>query len=277
MRLASLHTYPVKGCHRLDHDTAVTQPWGLAGDRRWMVVNDAGVGVTQREATGLVRLRAEPRPGGLVLRAADRSDLVVPEPVGSGHVPVRVFNNRMAVPARPAGPAADEWLGDLLGRPVRLVWLGEPTRHLPDGSRPVDPGDRVSFADAYPILLANQASLAALNGWLADDGDEPLPMARFRPNLVVEGAEPWAEDGWVGKLIRVGAVEFLVAGGCDRCVVTTTDQETGVRGKQPLRVLAKHRRFGRDLLFGVHLVPRPVAGDLVGTLSVGDPVLVETG
>ncbi|MFB9234049.1 MOSC domain-containing protein [Plantactinospora siamensis] len=275
--LNAIHTYPVKGGHRLDRDTAPVRPWGLAGDRRWMLVDADGVGVTQRDAPALVTLRAEAHAGGLLLRAEGRSDLDVAEPVGAEPLPVRVFNSRLPVPAQPAGGDADRWLGELLGRPVRLVWLGRPARHVPAEELPVDPGDRVNFADEYPVLLANPASLAALNGWLREAGspEGPLPMERFRPNLVVAGAPPWAEDGWVGRRLRIGAVVFRVAGGCDRCMVTTIDQETGVRGKEPLRVLAAHRQRNQKLLFGVHLIPEPAAGDLVGSVAVGDPVLPE--
>ncbi|RKN49507.1 MOSC domain-containing protein [Micromonospora endolithica] len=270
MRLSAIHTYPVKGCHRLDHDDASVEPWGLAGDRRWMVVDADGVGVTQREVTDLVRLRAVPRDGGLTLRAAGHTDLDVAAPTGGESLPVRTFSNRkLPVPALPAGPAADDWLGRLLGRPVRLVHLARPTRHIPADDREHDTGDQVSFADAYPLLLANTASLDALNGWLADAGEPPVPMTRFRPNLVVRGAPAWAEDDWVGRTLRVGGVRFRAAGPCDRCVVTTTDQETGVRGKEPLRTLARHRNVAQKLLFGLHLVPVDT-----GQVAVGDEVSV---
>ncbi|MEV1331085.1 MOSC N-terminal beta barrel domain-containing protein [Micromonospora costi] len=268
MRLSAIHTYPVKGCHRLDHDGALVRPWGLAGDRRWMVVDADGVGVTQRETTRLVGLHAVTRDGGLLLRAEGRPDLDVPEPTGGEPVPVRTFRSRkLPVPALPAGPVADEWLGGLLGMPVRLVWLARPVRHLAVGDREHDTGDQVSFADAYPMLLANAASLTALNDWLLEAGEEPVPMARFRPNLVVEGAPAWAEDGWEGRSLRIGDVWFRAAGSCDRCVVTTTDQETGVRGREPLRTLGRYRNVRAKLLFGLHLVP-------VGTgkLAVGDAV-----
>ncbi|WP_200211178.1 MOSC domain-containing protein [Micromonospora coerulea] len=267
MRLAALHTYPVKGCRRLDHDGARVEPWGLAGDRRWLVVDEHGVGVTQREVTALVTLRATPRDGGLVLRAPDRADLDVSEPDTGEPLLVRVFRSRRPVAALPAGPAADAWLGDLLGRPVRLVWLRDPARHLDSGERDHDTGDQVSFADEYPLLLAGAASLDALNDWLAEAGEPPVPMARFRPNLVVEGAPAWAEDGWAGRRLRIGSVVLRAAGPADRCVVTTTDQETGVRGKEPLRTLARHRNIGHKLLFGLHLVP-----DGPGEVCVGDPV-----
>ncbi|SCL29085.1 hypothetical protein GA0070616_3816 [Micromonospora nigra] len=267
MRLSAVHTYPVKGCHRLDHDEAAVEPWGLAGDRRWMIVDDRGVGVTQRETTALVRLRAHPYPGGVLLRADGRPDLAVVEPAGVGPVAVRTFANRtLTVDALPAGPAADDWLAALLGGPVRLVWLARPARHIEPG-RQYDPGDRVSFADAYPLLLANTASLAAVGDWLVAAGEEPVPMTRFRPNLVVEGAPAWAEDDWAGRPLRVGGVRFRAAGPCARCVVTTTDQETGVRGREPLRTLARHRTVDRKLLFGLHLV-----AEEAGTVAVGDPV-----
>ncbi|WP_117666041.1 MOSC domain-containing protein [Micromonospora sp. MW-13] len=264
MRLAAVHTYPVKGCHRLDHDGARVEPWGLAGDRRWLVVDADGVGITQRETTALVGLRAVPRDDGLVLRAAGRPDLDVAEPTGAPPLPVRVFRNRLPVPALPAGRAADDWLGALLGRPVRLA---RPTRHLAPGDRAHDTGDRVSFADEYPLLLAATASLDALNAWLAGAGEEPVPMSRFRPNLVVTGIPAWAEDDWAGRRLRIGSARFRAAGSCGRCVVTTTDQETGARGKEPLRTLGRHRSIGGKLLFGLHLVP-----DGPGVVRVGDPV-----
>ncbi|MEW2142372.1 MOSC N-terminal beta barrel domain-containing protein [Micromonospora vinacea] len=270
MLLTSIHTYPIKGCHRLDHDGAFVHQWGLAGDRRWMVVDADGVGVTQRETTRLVGLRASVRPGGLWLRADGQPDLDVPEPAGGEPVAVRTFRSRTSpVPALPAGQAADDWLGGLLGRPVRLVWLAQPTRHLAAGTREHDTGDQVSFADVYPVLLANAASLDGLNDWLAEAGEEPVPMTRFRPNLVVSGAPAWAEDDWVGRPLRIGDRLFRAAGPCDRCVVTTTDQETGVRTKEPLRTLGRHRNVKQKLLFGLNLVPLDS-----GPLTVGAPIVL---
>jgi hypothetical protein len=267
MRVSALHTYPVKGCHRLDHDVAQVEPWGLAGDRRWLVVDADGVGVTQRRHPRLTALRPLPRPGGLTLRAAGRPDLDVAEPADGDKLDVRVFSSQPPVPARHAGAAADTWLGDLLGAPVRLAWLAEPGT-----ARPVDPGfgasgDRVSFADGYPILVATTASLDAVNDWLVAAGDDPVPMHRFRPNIVVSGAAPWAEDGWLGHRLRVGDITLRVVKPCDRCVVTTIDQETGDRGRQPLHILGRHRRHPEGLLFAVNAIP-----DAPGLVRVGDEV-----
>ncbi len=125
----------------------------------------------------------------------------------------------------------------------------------------------MTFADGYPLLLANAASLAALNDWLLESGDEPVPITRFRPNVVVEGAAPWAEDGWIGGRLRVGEVVFKAISLCDRCVVTTIDQETAEKGKQPLRALGQHRNIDQGLMFGLNLVP-----EAPGPIFLGDEV-----
>ncbi|MGC5050453.1 MOSC domain-containing protein [Micromonospora sp. DT48] len=268
MRLSGISTYPVKGCHGLVHDEAGVRPWGLDEDRRWMLVDDEGIGVTQRDLASLVRVHARPGPEGLLLHAEGHPDLVVPEPTDVTPVPVRTFRRRvLRVDALPAGPVADAWFTDVLGRPVRLVRLARPARHIPRGEREYDPGDQVSFADAYPVLLTNTASLAALGDWLDASGAQPVPMTRFRPNLVVDGAAAWAEDDWPGRGLRIGGVRFRAAGPSARCLVITTDQETGVRGREPLRTLARHRNIGRKLLFGLNLVPLEA-----GRVRLGDPV-----
>jgi uncharacterized protein len=260
MQVTALHTYPVKGCHRNDHDVARVEPWGLAGDRRWMMVDPDGVGITQRIDPRLTQLRVRGRDGGLTLSAPGLSDLDVDEPVDGPEELVRVFTSHARTPARVADT---EWSSAFFGRPVRLVWQAEA------GSRTIagvdEPGEPVSFADGYPILLANEASLTALNDWL----DDPVPMTRFRPNLVVGGASPWAEDKWTR--LRIGDLELIVDSGCPRCLVTTIDQETGEKGREPLRALGRHRRFGQSLLFAVNLVPAP---GFTGSLRVGDAVTV---
>ena len=139
MRVASIHTYPVKGCRRIDRDTARVEPWGLDGDRRWLIVDENGVGLTQRQHRELVTIRAVPRPGGLTLDAPGLAPLDLAEPTHGEAIQVRVFKGRPLSPVRAAGPEADEWLKRLLGRPARLVWLGDPAVNhvpwpVPDGS-----------------------------------------------------------------------------------------------------------------------------------------------
>ncbi|MFR9796911.1 MOSC domain-containing protein [Streptomyces sp. MS06] len=266
-RLQSIHVHPVKAFRALSLREAAVEPWGLAGDRRWVLVDDGGKVVTQRGQPRLGQARAVLRPGGgLRLSAPGTAPLDVPVPGSADTVTVDVFGDR--VEAVLADPAAHAWAGRFLGARVRLVHLDDPATR-----RPLDPahartGETVSFADGFPLLLTATASLTALNALIAQGGqasEGPLPMDRFRPNLVVSGTAPWAEDGWTR--LAVGEVVFRVAEACARCVVTTTDQGTAARGREPLHTLARHRRVGGRLLFGQNLVPVSV-----GTVRVGDPV-----
>ncbi len=223
--------------------------------------------LTQREEPRLTRCQPSYVDGDLVVSARGRPDLHVPAKAGE-LVEVSVFGTPVRLSR--AGAAADAWLSETLGREVHLMYLDDPTR------RPVDPrygrpDDRVSLADGYPVLLANPASLAVLNDWIAEGGSDegPLPMTRFRPNVVVDGVPAWAEDGWVGRRLRIGAVTFRVPKPCDRCVVTTTDQETGERGREPLRTLGRYRKVGQALLFAMNLIP-----DRTGEIRVGDEISV---
>jgi uncharacterized protein YcbX len=246
------------------------QPWGLAGDRRWLLVDAAtGKALTQRDSVLLTQVHPEYSADGaqLVIRTPGIADVVVPQPTHGDLLEVTVWSSTF--PARRADPAAAKALSEFLDRPVDLMWMDDPTRRAVDPGY-ARPGDVVSFADGYPLLLGNSASLAMLNDWLAEAGsaEGPLPMTRFRPNLVIEGGPAWAEDDWIGGRLRVGSIEFRVPKPCDRCVVTTTDQETGVRGKEPLRTLGRHRNVDQGLMFAVNLIP-----DRTGTIAVGDEVV----
>jgi len=261
--LTSLHIYPLKGGRGLDLDESAVHPWGLAGDRRWMLVDQDFRFISQREHASLARVDLTFGPGGaLNVAARDHAPLTVPVPDGADLVKVTVWD--AALLAAGAGPAADAWFSAYLGEPARLVYLDDPTRRAVDPGYG-QPGDVVNFADGFPLLLTSQESLDQLGDWLAADGDQPVPMNRFRPNVVVTGFEPWAEDRW--RRIRIGDVSFRVAKPCGRCVVTTTDQVTGERGRQPLRMLARQRRFGKELVFGQNIIP-----ETPGHLHVGDPV-----
>jgi uncharacterized protein len=279
MRVVSIHTYPVKGCRRMDRDTARVEPWGLDGDRRWLIVDEQGNGLTQRQHRELVTMRAVSRPGGLTLEAPGVAPIDLAEPAGGEAIQVRVYRFRPPSAARAAGPEADEWLHRLLGRPARLVWLGDPTGNLVPWPVAAGSGAEVSFADGSPLLLANTASLDAFNDWLLESGstEGPLPMIQFRPNVVISDAPPWVEGEWVGRWIRIGDAVFHGANECGRCLIATIDQETGQRGREPLRTLATRRNIGQKLLFGLQLRVRAEPGGLARngrTVSVGDTVEV---
>ena len=265
MRLTYLATYPIKSCYRVETDSAEVEPWGLAGDRRWLVVDEQAKLITQRDCPRLGRIRPRYTQRGLVLEAPGAADLEVPFPDGAT---TDVQHFHLWIAATPAGDTVDRWLSEAIGRTAHLVYLDDPTR------RPVEPGfsepdDRVSFADGYPLLLTSTASLDAVNDWLVEGGDEPVEMTRFRPNVVVGGASAWAEDQWIGRRIVIGDVTFRVPKACSRCVLITIDPETGAKGRQPLHVLGQHRRFPGGLMFGVNLIP-----DVRGKVAVGDEITV---
>jgi uncharacterized protein YcbX len=267
VHVQTIAIHPVKGCHRVELDRADVEPWGLAGDRRWLVVDArTGIAITQRDTATLTQIQPVPTLAGLILRTPGLSDLDIDRPAGGPLLDVTVWG--FTGPAMAVGGDADEWLSTALGREVRLVWCDDPTR------RQVNPrygleSDRVSFADGYPVSLATISSLGSLNDRIveSDEFQAPVPITRFRSNLVIAGAPPWVEDEWTGARIRVGEVIFRVAKPNDRCLVTTIDQETGVKGHEPLRALGRYRNIDQELRFACYLIP-----DGPGAVAVGDPV-----
>lgn len=259
--LTQLFIHPIKSTRGLSLTRATVEPLGLEDDRRWMLVRPDGSFITGREAPSLVRVSAIPSEGGLRLSAPEQPELRVPvPPAGAERLDVTIWGDRCS--AARAGEAADRWFSQYLGEPVHLVHVDARTE------RPVDPRyarpeDRVGFPDGFPLLLLSQASVDELNRRLP----RPVTVEHFRPNLVVAGCEPFAEDSW--KRLRVGTVELEVVKSCARCVFTTMDPLTGVKARdgEPLRTLSGFRRRDGKVLFGQNvLVRRP------GTLQVGAPV-----
>lgn len=264
-----INVYPVKsvGGYRLDE--VPVEPWGPVGDRRWMVVDASGKAVTQRERARLALAAARALPDGSVrVSAPGREDLTVAVPEPIGPVTVTLFGKKAEAIA--ADETAHAWFSDHLEAEVRLVHLDDPATRRPIDPDFALPGETVSFADGFPLLIATTASLDALNSLIAQGThphEGPLPMNRFRPNVVIDGTEAWAEDHWTR--IALGDVVFRVAKPCGRCVVTTTDQASAERGREPLRTLGSHRRFGTKLVFGQNLVPEGP-----GVIRTGDPLRV---
>jgi hypothetical protein len=269
LQLAEIWRYPVKSCRGERLAEARVEPWGLAGDRRWMVVDGGGHQVTAREYPRLILVT--PQLNGadhITLTSPDQPDLTVPVPADGDLVPVSVWESDLL--ATQADDKAAAWLTEIIGDPVRLVYLDDPTRRATNPEYSVA-GDRVSFADGYPLLLTSEESLDAVNGWIAQGpraAEGPIPMRRFRPSVVVSGAPAWAEDGW--RRLRIGPVTFRAAKGCDRCVLTTIDPDTAAKGHEPLFALARHRRWDGKVWFGVTLIPDEAGPD--GVIRPGDPV-----
>jgi uncharacterized protein len=282
VRVTSLRVYPVKSMGGVSIDAARVEPWGIAGDRRWGLVDESGQKITAREIHDLLRFRAE-LAGEQTIRISDRdgASVLAAAPVGGASVPVSHSRQGHALLA--AGEV-NSWLTERIGVAARLVWQHDPTVRTiaeDDGGKP---GDRLSLADAGPLLLASEASMAQLNAWITADAELPdmpdldpadlsagsgaardLDIVRFRPNVIIDGDEPFAEDGW--PTVRIGAVEFRTTVLCDRCVMTTIDPITLAGGKEPIRTLARHRRWDRKTWFGTRLAPLRA-----GTISVGDTV-----
>lgn len=277
MRLVGLNVHPLKsGAIRPVGSIEVT-PGGLRGDRTWMVVDGDARLVSAREVHALFHVVADTPSTdpsltcALRLRKPGRPDLNLDEPTGEPE-PVRLFSLDLRAVA--AGADADAWLRAALGRDdVRLVWCDDPTRRtLQPGY--AEPGDHAAFPDAFPVSVASLASLRQLNDWiveraleLGEEPGDPLPVERFRANLVVDGDEPFAEDDW--RAITIGGLRFRVGKPVARCVMTSIDPLTLRTAREPIRTLARHRLVDKKTLFAVHLVP-----DGSGSISLGDRVEV---
>jgi uncharacterized protein YcbX len=259
--LSGLYVYPIKSAGGLSLGASDVDERGLRYDRRWMLVDETGCFMSQRRFPRMALIGIRIEPDHLVVDAPGMPSLEVPlRPITGRLMLARVWDD--LVEGLKVSDDADRWFGEFLGVRCRLVYLSD------ESVRPVDPaygrpGDRVGLADGFPFLLISEASLSDLNARL----EQPVPMNRFRPNLVVRGCQPFAEDGW--KLVRVGSLTFRVVKPCSRCTITTVDQGSAVMGKEPLRTLARFRKVGTKVLFGQNLIH-----DEVGTLSVGDPVKV---
>jgi uncharacterized protein YcbX len=265
MILSAIHIYPIKSTAGLDLQSASIEPRGFLDDRRWIVVDADDRFLTGRQLARMVLIRTTPEDDGLRLDAPAMPTLRVARPAPDAErASVQVWDDN--VDAARADAAADAWLSEFLGRPVRLVAMDARSARATEQRPGVDPCE-VGFADAYPFLAISQASLDHLNAKLA----APIQMRRFRPNLVISGCEPHAEDGW--RRIRIGGIDFDVVKTCTRCVFTTVDPECGERDPsgEPLRTLKTYRRAEDGIIFGVNLIARGR-----GELRVGDRVEVES-
>lgn len=263
MHLSAMNVYPVKSCGGIAVREWEVDAFGLRYDRRWMVATPDGRFLSQRECPALALVRPEIAPPHLRLTAPEMPELVLAlNPMGGRPVLVTVWSDRVMAVA--PDHKADDWISRVVGEECFLAYFPD------DVIRPVDrswapDGGRTGFADGFPFLLIGDASLADLNGRL----EIPLPMNRFRPNLVVSGGVAFAEDGW--RHITIGGIPMQVVKPCARCVTTTVNQATGRRaGDEPLRTLATFRRVDGKVMFGQNVVHYGT-----GTLRLGD-LVVET-
>ena len=260
LSLAELRIHPIKSLGGFNVREARLTDRGFMNDRRWMLVDAEGRFLSQREVTGMACLHTTPTEDGFaVTDLRDGAELQLPWTLGAGpDLMVDVWSAR--VRAREGHRSWSTWFGERLGQQVRLVYMPDSTRRHVDGRYAKG---LTSFSDGFPWLIISQASLDDLNARL----ESPVGMERFRPNIVVAGGTAFQEDHW--RDVRIGDVRFMLVKPCARCTITTIDQRSGERGKEPLRTLAGYRSVNNKVLFGMNAV-----GSLDGAVRVGDAVTV---
>ncbi|MCL7944846.1 MOSC N-terminal beta barrel domain-containing protein [Marinobacter sp. ATCH36] len=258
MRVHSLYVYPVKSLAGIEVSSFDLDDFGPAGDRRWMIVDAEREFITQRSNPELARIGTRLERGRVVVDIPGEGEF--PLMTGTQECRVRVWRDWAR--AVYGGHEASEALSRYCGQGFRFVYMPDDTFRRVDASR-VTEYRRVSFADGFPFLITNLASLEELNSRL----DTAVEMRRFRPNIVVEGAGPWEEDRW--QKLFIGDLEFSLVKPCSRCVVTTVDPDAGTKSAdlQPLRELGTYRRTPDGVIFGMNAIH-----ESAGDIHVGSPV-----
>lgn len=271
MQVVSLRIHPVKSTAITPVSSAYVGFAGLRGDREWMVVDADRALVTAREVPALFGIHAQ--PGGtaeapsVTLSAAGSSYTAH---AAGPDLPVTMFT-RPPMTVRGSAPGASAWLEQVTGRAgLDLVWCAHPQERSlnPKFSRPTD---YAALQDNSPVSIASLASLRRLNEWIEEAGGDPVEIDRFRPNVVIDGDEPFAEDTWT--TVQIGPVRLRAAHPIDRCVMTLIDPASADlrKGKEPIRTLSKHRKWDGKTWFCHHLIP-----DGEGEIRIGDPVVAAT-
>ncbi len=256
--LSAIYRYPIKSVKGLAMPHSEVTPQGLPDDRAWMVTSTEGVMITGRDCPSMVKIEAQVDEHSLTLSAPGMPMLSVERNQFTSACDAEVWKDRFE--AWTGAHEADQWISDYLGRHARLLYTGDTQRRVRQ-----HPDIPLSFADGYPLLLIGESSRLQLNDWVGRD----MEMARFRPNLVVTGADAFAEDEW--KTIRIGNVVFQIDKPCGRCVFTTVDPHTAEKSddQEPLRTIAKRRKGPEGAQFGQNVLARNA-----GRIEIGMPVEV---
>ncbi|KEA07434.1 MOSC domain-containing protein [Agrobacterium sp. SHOUNA12C] len=269
MQVSDLFIYPLKSARGIAISSAAIDAFGLAGDRRAMLVDPSGRFITQRELQDIARIEIQPAPSYLRLKMEGKADIIVPPPHPDNRMDVVVWKS--AVNASVADDATNTALSGWLGRDIRMVFFDRLATRIASPEWAGD-GTPVTFSDGYQILITTTGSLRALNADLAAHGEGSVGMERFRPNIVIDCDEEWPEDRWA--TIEIGGIRLDLVKPCARCIMTTQDQQTGSRDvPNPMPAMGRVRmsadRRVPGPLFGWNVVPR---GE--GTVKIGDVVTV---
>lgn len=264
LAITSIFIYPIKSLGGIELQSARVEARGFEYDRRWMLVDENNQFLTQRRFPEMALL--QPKIGNGFLSIEDRSgkmemlNFPLEEPDTNPET-VTVWDDECL--AKPLSPTVDQWFTKVLGKHCRLVYMHEASIRQADQRYAIQETDKVSFADAYPLLMLGEASLQLLNSKL----EQPVSINRFRPNIVFKGGDPHEEDTF--RKIVIDGVEMFGVKPCARCVMTTIDPITSEKGKEPLKTLSSYRKTGEKILFGENFIP--VNG---GELKVGLPIEV---
>ncbi len=264
--LSEIWIYPIKSLGGISLDSAKVEKRGLQYDRRWMLVDENGQFLTQRKFSKMALLQVELLDNGLKVYYKKDKNISIEIPFNAEaleHLQVQVWDDECA--AFTISESINQWFSDILEKKCRLVYMPNNTNREIDIRYKKSKTDVVSFADGYPILVIGQAALNHLNGKL----DNPIPMNRFRPNLVFTGGLPNEEDNW--KSFSIGKAQFHGVKPCARCNVTTINQKTGEAGKEPLKTLATYRKVGKKILFGQNIIPM----NTENIIEIGNEIMIE--
>jgi len=255
LQVNELAIYPVKSMRQIPLQYSPLDRFGFKHDRRWMVVDSNGQFITQRQQARMSLIQVKLMDQGVILQAPDMSEMSVATPGNRANTRVMIWKDQCN--AVDCGDDVAHWLSRFLGVQCRLTYFTDDEVRQVDLNY-ADQGDRTAFSDGFPLLLLSQASLDDLNQRMED----PISMERFRPNIVVSGCEPFAEDNW--RRIRVGELTLRVVKPCSRCVIPSIDPTTAERGPEPTRTLISYRRRDGKVYFGQNVI-----ADSVGHIEVG--------
>lgn len=263
LQVSQLFIYPIKSLAGIALTSTAITGRGFQYDRRWMLIDEKNRFLSQRDSAIMPLLQVAIEGKELIVyhQLQPENKLAIPlVPATSKFVDVFIWDNQCN--AQLVSDAADNWFSDMLNMPCRLVYMPDECK-VPVDQQYGEPGDLTSFSDGYPILMISEASLADLNG----KTEEPVPMNRFRPNLVIKGATAFGEDTMAA--FEINTVPFVGVKPCGRCVITTIDQQTGLQQKEPLKTLSTYRKKNNKILFGENIIPRGI-----GTIRIGDNIQI---
>jgi len=245
--LSEIFIYPIKSLGGISVDSALAEERGLKYDRRYLLVDENNIFITQRDLPQLALLKLSFTDNGFkVLSIKDGSASALPFQSNSKEiVSVTIWDDVCS--AVRVSKDLDNWFSEAINKKCSLVYMPEDEKRIVE-EKYIDEEHIVSFADAYPYLIIGQSSLDDLNERL----DSPIPMNRFRPNFVFAGGKPYEEDNW--KDFKIGDLKFKAVKPCARCIITTTNQESAERGVEPLKIFSEYRKVNNKVMFGMNLV-----------------------